>query len=52
MQAVLVQVFFNFFLVSFLFLGHTLKNGIEKMLKHYIPEVQSVEAVDNEEGVV
>lgn len=27
----------------------TLKNGIESMLKHYIPEVESVEAVDEEE---
>eukprot|EP00357_Protocruzia_adherens_P023517 CAMPEP_0115019996 /NCGR_PEP_ID=MMETSP0216-20121206/29820_1 /TAXON_ID=223996 /ORGANISM="Protocruzia adherens, Strain Boccale" /LENGTH=195 /DNA_ID=CAMNT_0002391661 /DNA_START=119 /DNA_END=706 /DNA_ORIENTATION=- len=28
--------------------GVTLKNGIEKMLMHYIPEVQGVEAIDNE----
>lgn len=27
----------------------TLKNGIEKMLKHYVPEVTSVESVDFEE---
>ncbi|MBU6140067.1 MAG: NifU N-terminal domain-containing protein [Proteobacteria bacterium] len=26
----------------------TLKNGIENMLKHYIPEVESVEQVENE----
>lgn len=26
----------------------TLKNGIENMLKHYVPEVESVEAVDSE----
>ncbi len=25
----------------------TLKNGIENMLKHYIPEVESVEAIEN-----
>lgn len=25
----------------------TLKNGIENMLKHYVPEVESVEAVEN-----
>lgn len=27
----------------------TLKNGIESMLKHYVPEVESVEAVNNVE---
>jgi Fe-S cluster biogenesis protein NfuA len=27
----------------------TLKNGIENMLKHYVPEVESVEAIDNHE---
>jgi Fe-S cluster biogenesis protein NfuA len=26
--------------------GHTLKNGIEKMLKHYVAEVESVVAED------
>ena len=30
----------------------TLKNGIENMLKHYVPEVESIEGVDEvlEEG--
>jgi Fe-S cluster biogenesis protein NfuA len=27
--------------------GVTLKNGIEKMLVHYVAEVKSVEAVDD-----
>jgi Fe-S cluster biogenesis protein NfuA len=26
----------------------TLKNGIEAMLKHYVPEVEAVEAVDDD----
>jgi Fe-S cluster biogenesis protein NfuA len=27
--------------------GITLKNGIEQMLKHYVPEVEAVEAINN-----
>jgi Fe-S cluster biogenesis protein NfuA len=30
----------------------TLKNGIENMLKHYVPGVKEVVAVDKEEEVV
>ncbi len=25
----------------------TLRNGIENMLKHYVPEVESIEAIDD-----
>ena len=32
----------------------TLRNGIENMLKHYVPEVESIEAIDDvaEEGEI
>lgn len=32
----------------------TLRNGIENMLKHYVSEVESIEAVDDvpDEGVI
>lgn len=26
----------------------TLRNGIENMLKHYVPEVETIEAIDDE----